>query len=327
MELLEESIISVLNQSFGDFKLVISNDNPSRTLLLENLRVPFDSRIEIVNHDVNLGEIGNLNWLLDYASTPYFTWLADDELLHPKFLEFMYLELTSKSGCRVAYCNYELGETPTLNFFNNKVVDVFEIFDSNSFLVNYASRELKLIGCYGLFDILLLKAIGGFHQLGTGDSPFSDVLIPVLLSEKSTIHYTHVSLIFLRTHSSSVSWSTTDLQSYLSAESDFLKYSQRVIDLLPNEARRSVYKAFRNWFQDDHFTVIRRDYNQKIHINLARFIFSERRNYNLFRKSDLGMRLNAEFFMRVIGKFILMTKEWLFPNAKQRIKAIFQQKV
>ena len=85
ISLLEDTIHAVLRQTFSDFKIIIANDNPKRILSFDNLKIPEDPRIEIVNHKVNLGEIENLNWLMNKANTPYFTWLADDDILHPKF--------------------------------------------------------------------------------------------------------------------------------------------------------------------------------------------------------------------------------------------------
>lgn len=82
VKLIEDAIISVLNQTFKNFEILIANDNPDRIQSFDELNITKDSRIKIFNYSHNMGEIENLNWLMSQASTSYFTWLADDDLLH-----------------------------------------------------------------------------------------------------------------------------------------------------------------------------------------------------------------------------------------------------
>ena len=85
VELLIETLSSITAQTFTDFEVIVGNDNPERTLTAEALGVD-DQRIRFVNHASNLGELNNMNTLLDISRGRYFTWLADDDLYAPTFL-------------------------------------------------------------------------------------------------------------------------------------------------------------------------------------------------------------------------------------------------
>ena len=77
--MLLECLYSILQQTFTDFEVIVGNDYVEEKINADILDID-DSRINFVNHEINLGEIKNMNWLLDNASGKYFTWLADDEL-------------------------------------------------------------------------------------------------------------------------------------------------------------------------------------------------------------------------------------------------------
>src|SRR5580765_8313389 len=93
VEMLIETLHSVLDQTCGDFEVIIGNDNPGRRLTAEFLKI-HDPRVRIVNHERNLGELGNMNELVRLGRGRYFTWLADDDLLAPRFLDAMREALT-----------------------------------------------------------------------------------------------------------------------------------------------------------------------------------------------------------------------------------------
>jgi hypothetical protein len=45
-----------------------------------------DSRIRFINNPFNLGEVRNMNALIDLSRGRYLTWLTDDDLYAPYFL-------------------------------------------------------------------------------------------------------------------------------------------------------------------------------------------------------------------------------------------------
>lgn len=326
VDLLEDTINSVLNQTFSDFRIIVANDNPKRVLSFDNLQIPRDVRVEIVNHKTNLGEIDNLNWLLNQASTPYFTWLADDDLLHPRFLELLSTELLNHPTCKAVYTNYVSGATPSHFFWESPVSKHFESFDTQEFLTRYSSRSLTLIGCYGLFELEQLRKMGGFKRLGSGYSPGADTLIPILLSGMTQIDYLDHELVFFRSHPESMSIYSDNLDSFISAEIDFIKYATEAIDKCPPDSRRVIYSQFRMWFQDNHFTVAQRQGGTRVLSLLVLFTKSEFQNFALFQKFDIGLLLDIQFFasaIRRLAKRVL--GDYVFPKMRRKVVAFLKR--
>ena len=68
LEMLGETVSSILAQTHKNLEILIGNDNPERNLTMSDLGLGYDPRVIIVNHSKNLGEINNLNWLLKNSS-------------------------------------------------------------------------------------------------------------------------------------------------------------------------------------------------------------------------------------------------------------------
>ena len=324
ISLLEDTINSVMQQTLSDFKIIVANDNPNRTLSFDNLNIPNDSRIEIINHNLNLGEIENLNWLMNKASTPYFTWLADDDLLHPKYLETLLPVLQNNVMCKAVYTNYFSGETPLDSFFETNILQDFKQFDTQEFMLRYSNRSLKLIGCYGLFELQNLRSMGGFRELGSGHSPGGDTLIPILLSNNSIIYYLDQELVFFRSHPNSISINSDSLNSFITAEIDFIKYTSEVVDGCSPNSKKVIYSQFRMWFQDNHLTVARRQAGSRMLHFLFLYVRSEYHNYSLFRKYKIGLLPDIKYFLSVIYNSISrFLKDCIFPKTRRKIQNLF----
>ena len=82
------AIESVLDQTFADFELVIS-DNAS-TDDTEAICRPYaaaDPRIRYTRHRGPIGGFPNFRFVLDAARAPYFMWLPPDDYARPRLLE------------------------------------------------------------------------------------------------------------------------------------------------------------------------------------------------------------------------------------------------
>lgn len=81
------AINSAVNQTFGDWKLLIS-DNCSTDETEEICRsfAIRDPRIGYFRQKTNYGPVKNFKFLLDRADSEYFMWLACDDVLHQDFL-------------------------------------------------------------------------------------------------------------------------------------------------------------------------------------------------------------------------------------------------
>lgn len=85
---LDEAIRSVLDQSYIDFELLIS-DNASTDGTEEICRsaAASDPRVVYLRNDENLGAAPNYNRLVDLSNGEYFKWIAHDDGCAPEFLE------------------------------------------------------------------------------------------------------------------------------------------------------------------------------------------------------------------------------------------------
>ncbi len=85
---IKKAIESVLNQTFTNFELIIS-DNAS-TDSTSNICEEFvkkDNRIKYIKQDQNINLLPNYNFVLEKAESKYFVWLEADDFWYPQFLE------------------------------------------------------------------------------------------------------------------------------------------------------------------------------------------------------------------------------------------------
>lgn len=85
---LEESLNSILEQSFEDFELVISdNGSDDGTSDLCRHYMELDPRIRYYRHPVNQGAAANYNFALVETRADYFKWATHDDVLEKRFLQ------------------------------------------------------------------------------------------------------------------------------------------------------------------------------------------------------------------------------------------------
>jgi len=85
---LECAIESILNQTFEDFELVISdNGSTDRTAEICADFAARDRRIRYFRQERNLGAAPNHNFTVEQARGQYFKWSAHDDVMEPEWLE------------------------------------------------------------------------------------------------------------------------------------------------------------------------------------------------------------------------------------------------
>ena len=84
---LRKSINSILEQSFTDFELIISDNNSTdSTLKICEEYSNKDERITFVKQNTNIGPLLNFYFTLEKARGNYFVWIAHDDYWHSDFL-------------------------------------------------------------------------------------------------------------------------------------------------------------------------------------------------------------------------------------------------
>lgn len=104
---LREAIGSVLEQTYGDFGLTIS-DNASTDDTSEVAGSFDDSRIVYRRQPENVGLLANHNRLLLDAKTEYVLVLSDDDLLYPRFLETAVRTLDDQQRAGMVHTAFDL---------------------------------------------------------------------------------------------------------------------------------------------------------------------------------------------------------------------------
>jgi len=104
---IQESIDSVLNQTFKNFELIIVDDG-STDNTKEILDQQIDPRIKIIHKD-NGGTGSALNLGFENSIGEYETWLASDNKYYPNALQEMHDILETKKNIDFVYCNCEIG--------------------------------------------------------------------------------------------------------------------------------------------------------------------------------------------------------------------------
>lgn len=103
-----EAVDSVLAQDCQDWELVIS-DNGSKDGTRDYLRTLCDPRIRVHEQPVNLGIMGNLNFLLAQAQAPIAKILGHDDTLLSGSLERIARFMEERPDCAVSRC-WALGD-------------------------------------------------------------------------------------------------------------------------------------------------------------------------------------------------------------------------
>lgn len=302
-ELLKQAIGSVLRQSYKNFELIISNDYLKVPVTQEALGIENEPRLKIINQASNLGEIKNMNYLLEIAQGEWFVWLADDDLLHPEFLMIAsnaILEGQDKS--LVGFFSNFLAASSPDGIFPRPIKPIeYNYIDSPNFINDYTSRKKSLVGCYGIVRVDTLRKIGGMPSLGNSFGPYSDTIVPILLVEQGSLCWIDEPLVFLRTHADSLSCKSADFLAYTSAEEDFLKILSRVcsgnlVNINPDKLIANMIR----WFSYNQWDVLHREPSLSKYA-VKKIFFMHQLNINLPKLSLKYKIIHIIFLFRFMG--------------------------
>ena len=95
---LKNALDALLNQTFSDFELIISdNASSDKTKEICEQYAKHDARIRYIRQAGNIGATKNFKFVLDQAVGEYFMWAAADDIRSPDFLELNYNFLSENS--------------------------------------------------------------------------------------------------------------------------------------------------------------------------------------------------------------------------------------
>jgi glycosyltransferase involved in cell wall biosynthesis len=157
---LEEALRSILNQTFTDFELIISdNASTDRTSEIAEAYAKRDTRIRYYRSEKNMGAGWNARRVYELATGKYFKWAAADDLLEPDLLRRCVEILESDPDCVVAYARTkQVNENRT--FIKNYVTPMKA--DSNDPVRRFCAMLLHCDMCYPIFGVMRMSAL---HQI------------------------------------------------------------------------------------------------------------------------------------------------------------------
>ena len=105
---LDESIQSVLNQSFRDFELIIVDNNSTDNTDEVVAKYLEDSRVSYHKNSENLGLVGNWNKCLSYSHAEYIKFICADDKIHPEMLDKFYAAMELYPNVSLITCDKQL---------------------------------------------------------------------------------------------------------------------------------------------------------------------------------------------------------------------------
>ena len=155
---LEEALHSILNQTFTDFELIISdNASTDRTGEIAQTYAKRDQRIRYNRCEKNIGAGRNARRVYELATGKYFKWAAVDDLIEPDMLRRCVEILESDPGCVVAHARTRQIDENGI-FINDYVTPIRSDYDDP------AERfgELMDTGgdmCFQIFGVMRMSAL------------------------------------------------------------------------------------------------------------------------------------------------------------------------
>lgn len=315
-ELLRQCVSSILAQSYSNIEVIIGNDFVAEPVTYGSLGIAPDSRVKIVNHQKNIGAYANNHYLLRVASGDWFTWLADDDLMHPEFLSNAHHVLT-KYAVNSVFTNYVAMPNPDGVFPKAQEWVEPKIFSGTQFLEEYTHRRIKTVGSYGVYRRELFNEISAVPRFGSGLPVYGDTFIPILAASLGRVAYIDLDLIFLRTHPGSRSVSENLIATYSAAQMDFLfEFERRCKSLLLRTDYERQVESLLRWFVADGWGIVCRKHS-RAHARLSNF-------YRYFITTIIPAvpkAFKASFSLFVIRLVLGDTARYLVSRAFRRTKA------
>jgi hypothetical protein len=305
--------MSIINQTFADFEVIVGNDYVQEPVSPEMMGID-DPRINIINHLQNLGEINNMNYLLNQSKGRYFTWLADDDLYSLDILETVYTALSNLDFPPCAFTSFQMGSTyQTMDIPTDRT---YTLFTGKGFVRKYLSRSLDTLGCCGIFDRQYVNGIGGIQQLGDNFSPYSDQLLAIQAGLLEKVVYIAAPLILFRAHEGSISLVSKNLSAYISAQQDLV---HKCLPIFSNEKLiedydLNVYLLIK-WCMEDIVGVAYRSGSMGGKKMISHLLFLVRYMRRL-KRLDLDLKIILQFSKTLLKGAIRLLYSTYFKLAR-----------
>lgn len=165
---LEEAINSVLNQTYGNFELILLNDGSPDNIddIVNNFK---DSRIKYYKNEYNYG-LNNLiktwNKCLELSKGEYFTLFADDDFYEENFLKYIVQYIEKYPSVNIFHSKVKIVNE------NNKLIGIVPSCPEYETGLEFIWHRIKGLRLHYAPDFVVkttkLKEIGGFVNFPLG---------------------------------------------------------------------------------------------------------------------------------------------------------------
>ena len=198
---LDDSISSILNQTFSNFKFLIIDDGSTDNSNLIIQRYLYDSRIDLITLEKNVGLISALNVGLSNISGDYMIRMDADDISHPDRIRllFDFMELNLDIGI----CGTQIG-----HFFDPLLNKIPLINDSQ-----IKARHLlncSIIHASAIYRLDIFRKISLKYKKEYPHSEDNALITDILLNSKGAI--LGQNLYWVRKHENQVSFLFRDIQ-------------------------------------------------------------------------------------------------------------------
>lgn len=190
--LLQRVIQNILNQTFKDFNLIISDDcSTDNSYEVARSFEKIDSRVKVIKTHKNLGMAGNANFAISFANTKYIALLHHDDILSDQTFSDWLNCIEKDENIAFVFNDYKTFNSNSTNYYiNHKLKD---INPGNYILKKFL---LKRWGCPVRGTALIRKKY--FDEIGGMNEKFgllADVDLWMRLAAKWNVGYVNKPLI------------------------------------------------------------------------------------------------------------------------------------
>lgn len=241
---LETQIRILLNQTFSNFEIVIS-DNDAAASGKHIVDLFNDERIKYECNSDNLGMIKSYNRSIDRAVGDFIVMVTDDDPVHENMLEFFY-------NIYKKYPNFSLyGGVKRLQ----KEIDEVEIIDKNNFLHEILDNHLTTEIHWSSFILkrTTLLNIGKLADYGSGHL-VDHALLSIMGSQEGAIL---INQKFSSIQLHETNYSKANFENYYLSSVGFYNTLTNYCERLPNYDKnvKAIINHLHNWFIISFFNL------------------------------------------------------------------------
>ena len=173
---IEKAVRSILNQSYKNIRIVISNnksDDKTGDILLSLEKS--DDRVRIFNQDERIGPYQNFEFVMNEATSKYFMWHAGDDYLEPDFVSQLVEVLERDPDVVCAMSDVAVVDEEENYLYSTKLSSIREVRKSkliSGFQFFKNPTDTKYMAIYGIFRTevvqLMDMTVGGHLKFNRG---------------------------------------------------------------------------------------------------------------------------------------------------------------